>query len=165
MPAGRPRLPEAHHRLRGTFREDRHGGGRLAPPPLTVAPKPPTKLGKVAKREWKRVAQLLVDQSVLTDLDLVTLEGYCAAYELARRAEAELTTPHPETKELPPLTMRTPMGVFPHPAIKIAKGAWADALKFAQQLGLTPVTRGKVTTLAPAGPRKVEDPWEGLAGG
>jgi phage terminase small subunit len=75
------------HRLRGTFRADRHGERPSATPSLTdtvTSPsaaivEPPATLSKAERAYWDRFAPLLAGAKVLTPADAETLGDYCRA--------------------------------------------------------------------------------------
>lgn len=89
--SGRPRLSADAHRLRGSYRADRHGplpGDRVTEPPArpptttTVDPpkvEPPPDLPRAAHRYWQYFAPLLASARVLTPADRDTLGDYCRA--------------------------------------------------------------------------------------
>ena len=57
------------------------------PKPEPVAPKCPSWLNRVAKREWKRVSPALEKLGLLTPLDMANLAAYCRTY--AEMVEAQ----------------------------------------------------------------------------
>jgi P27 family predicted phage terminase small subunit len=143
--------------LEGTFRKDRDSGPSIDPTRLVKVPKTPSWLSVAGKKEWRRITQELVELEVLTTLDLVALEGYCAAYARAIAAEEAL---HAAGS----LTVLTLQGIIPRPEINIAKAAWAEARTFASRFGFTPADRPRVKAPATK-PQLVSDPWEGVANG
>lgn len=151
-PAAKPRKLKL---LDGTYRPDRDAG-MPDPEPIAKVPKPPAWLPADGKREWKRVAAQLVKLGVLTDPDLAALEGYCGSYARAVRADRALAKGG--------LTMRTPQGLIPRPEVAIARTAWAEARRFAQEFGLTPASRTRVPHAGDAEKGKKADPWDQVAG-
>ncbi len=126
---------------------------RAEPKPKTSAkaPKSPAFLSENAKKEWKRVAPVLHEMGLLTEVDVAALAVYCQAY--ARWMEAEKTLAEEGT------TFTTEKGyVGAHPAISIAKQCWATIKQFAAEFGLTPSARGRMTLPEPD---QEEDPFEG----
>ena len=72
-------LPTKIHQLHGnpsgkTFRKDE-------PKPKVVIPKPPIKLGKLARRHWKYIVPLLEELGVLAAIDSSALAAYCQTFE------------------------------------------------------------------------------------
>jgi P27 family predicted phage terminase small subunit len=82
------------------------------------------------------------------------LEGYCAAYARAVRAERSLAKGS--------LTVMTAQGRIPRPEVNIAKQAWAEMRAFAVKLGATPADRTRVKPIE-QGPQLVKDPWADVA--
>lgn len=103
---------------------------------ITEAPKPPGWLSKEAKAEWKRIAPLLVSRGILTTGDLGTLEGYCVAYGTVRQSE--------RTLQIEGITFATDKGLLKrNPAVAIQADAQNRMLRYATELGLTPVSRSR----------------------
>lgn len=151
-PAPKPRRLKL---LEGTFRPDRDAG-MPDPEPITVVPKPPSHLTTVGKREWRRVCGQLIELGVLTDLDLSALEGYCSAYGRAVEADRALKKHG--------LTMSCAQGTIARPEVAIARTAWAEARRFAQEFGITPASRTRVAPATKPGGKRPADPWEQVAG-
>lgn len=79
----------------GTYRPDRHDGIEN-PAPLPGMPKPPAKLGRIARKEWRRCVQILDEQKRLSRDIASALYQYCQLFEdseniAARRAERKKT--------------------------------------------------------------------------
>src|SRR5262245_52662786 len=95
---GRPRLPSALKKLRGTYRPSRAAKNELSPPLKT--PDAPPWLDEVALAEWRRVVPMLEELKVLTELDRSMLADYCAAHSLAvsatRAYQSEGLIPKPK---------------------------------------------------------------------
>ncbi len=102
---------------------------------LTKAPRVPAWLSKFAKAEWKRVAPVLTERKVLTEGDLGTLESDCAATGLVRACEIEIARDG--------VTIQTAKGRVKHPAITTQNAAMTTARLYANELGLTPVSRSR----------------------
>ena len=82
---GRKPKPTALKMLEG------NPGGRplntKEPKPEKKAPRCPSWLEDEAKKEWKRMAKVLEQMGLLTEMDMAAFAGYCQAY--ARWKEAE----------------------------------------------------------------------------
>ncbi|WP_152047187.1 phage terminase small subunit P27 family [Aureimonas psammosilenae] len=103
---------------------------------LMEAPKPPAHLAPDAKREWKRIAPILVERGVLTGADLGILESYCTAF--ARMREAERTIAREG------VTFLNARGEHKrHPASGIQNESIKTMRLCANELGLTPVSRSR----------------------
>ena len=55
--------------------------------PVENVPKAPVWLSKEAKAEWRRVAPILVERSVLTEGDLGVLQTYCTAIGTVQQSQ------------------------------------------------------------------------------
>ena len=119
------------------------------PKPVTSIPSCPAHLMPTAKAEWKRLARELHQLGILTRLDRSVLAAYCASYGRWVEAERRL-------KETPAL-LKTPAGyVQPSPWLAISNKNVELMHKFMSELGLSPVSRSRVTTTRDLGPK----PWE-----
>jgi|AntRauTorckE6833_2_1112554.scaffolds.fasta_scaffold43800_2 phage terminase small subunit len=72
MPA--PKKPASVHRIKGTYRNDRHSGGVEVE---SVMPEMPEWISGEAKQLWEKIAPDLKDAGYLTKLDGVALATYC----------------------------------------------------------------------------------------
>lgn len=54
------------------------------------APPAPTWLDPIARKEWERVAKLLMQLRILTEADLSALEMYCKSYSRWQEAERQM---------------------------------------------------------------------------
>ena len=109
----------------------------------------PAHLNPSAKAEWKRLAAELQRLRILSQLDRAALAAYCQAYGRWVEAERQL-------KETPTL-IRLPSGyIQPSPWLGIAHKQLELMHKFLGELGLSPVSRARVSTLPKLGPK----PWE-----
>lgn len=74
---GPPPKPRKIKLLQGTFRQDRAPKEIPKPP---VGAKPPSWLGKTAKKEWNRIGPWLESQGLLTKVDEPAFAAYCDLY-------------------------------------------------------------------------------------
>ncbi len=79
MPGGRPPKPRVLKLLAGTLRKDRDTKRARPKAPAAGAkcPSPPSRLGKIAKEEWRRVAPFLFRRGLLTRENVTKLAAYC----------------------------------------------------------------------------------------
>jgi P27 family predicted phage terminase small subunit len=115
-------------------------------------PSCPGHLDKVGKKEWKRILKLLKSAGVVTAADTATVAAYCECYSRWIDASTRLSTTG--------LVVRTPNG-FPvqSPYLNIVNRALDQMKAFAVELGITPSSRTKVSTV---GGDKKEDPLDAL---
>lgn len=103
-------------------------------------PSCPAHLSKEAKAEWKRMAQVLYQHGLLTEVDRAALAAYCQAY--ARWVKAERVV---SAKGMISLTAHGTQTISPY--VRIARQAMDDMRKLAVEFGLTPSSRSRVTAV------------------
>ena len=135
MTRGRKGLPVQIHKLRGTFRPDRHNADAPAPAPGLVPA--PAHLDKTGKQEYRRAGKLLLRMRTLTPADMAGLACYAAAWSRLIEAQTKLR----ETG----LVIKSPAG-FPciSPYLSIVRQATEELRKWSSELGLTPASRTKL---------------------
>lgn len=144
---GPAKTPASVHERRGTYREDRHGGGLL---PGTV-PAKPDGLSARAAAEWDRLAEDLAQAGLLNDRFAMVFAGYCECV-------AEYWD-HKRTVATQGYTAETSNGnVIQHPAVGMMGKCLDRMLKLEKELGLTPAA---ATGLQP-GSAGERDPLEEL---
>lgn len=137
---GPPPLPSAVKRARGTYRPHRARGEPVAVP---GRPKPPDFLGDDARREWNRIVPLLEQRGLLELVDRAILTGYCQAW--GEIAEASRTLAEQGTTTIGPKGQ-----LVAHPELRRLEVARQALRQYAQEFGLSPAARSRVTT-SPAG--------------
>ncbi len=117
---------------------------RHEPKPEIAAPTAPTWLGREAKAEWGRIVPQLVALGVISRLDRAVVTMYCQTWgeycELSatiRKSGTTSTTPNGYEQQSPEVGMRN-----------AARMAW---LRFAQELGLSPSARTKISGMPKRG--------------
>lgn len=102
---------------------------------LIKAPSAPSYLSAQAKAEWKRIMPQLISRRIITRADLAGVEAYASAVGICRQIE-ELRAG----------------GIID----KVQFGIWNRAAQTARQLaaeyGLTPTSRQRIGSAAPADP-------------
>ncbi len=100
----------------------------------------PKHLVAEARREWKRMAQLLFDAGLLSQIDRAALAAYCQAWGRWVKAEQELTKHGSVT-----LTVH---GTYKQsPYVVVARDAMEEVRKFAIEFGMTPSSRSRVSAV------------------
>lgn len=132
---GRKPKPTALKRLEG------NPGGRplnkSEPKPKHKAPRCPAWLEKAAKKEWKRMAKVLEQMHILTEMDMAAFAGYCQSFARWKEAE-EFLTQHGSM-------IKTPNGYLQQvPQVSIAQTNMKIMLRFCEQFGLTPSARSRI---------------------
>src|SRR5690606_37247508 len=122
--------------------------GREPKPPRTQ-PTCPAHLSASAKTEWKRLATMLNEIGLLTQIDRTVLAADCQAYGRWVEAERKLA-------ETPPL-LKTPAGyVQVSPWLTISNKQVELMTRLMAELDLTPSARSRLAIQIPNGPK----PWE-----
>lgn len=167
MPGGRPRKPRQIKIIHHTFRKDRNPGREPEPPPVAAVPKPPLGLNRWARQEWKRLAPDLVEQALLTSLDLTTLEIACRLYGLSREAEEAIYHPRdPQTGRRGRRTLQQYLAgrnSQTTPELATARSAWSLYRSYLVEFGLSPASRNRIHL--PESKGAGEDPMEELLRG
>jgi P27 family predicted phage terminase small subunit len=134
-------MPEALRKARSRQR----GGPKRGTTPKPKAGKPDMpahiKKDKDALACWNHLSARLTKLKVLTPADGVAFEGLCQAYSRAMRAD-RLVSKFGLVQENN-LSGR----LSANPAVNISRSSWAEVRKFAQEFGLTPSARTRVTEL------------------
>ena len=113
------------------------------------APTCPAHLNPSAKAEWKRLAQQLFVRGIIGEGDRAALAAYCQAYGRWVQAERKLA----ET----PLLIKLPSGYIQQsPWLAMANKQLEIMHKYMAELGLSPVSRSRVSIKRTPGPK----PWE-----
>ncbi|MDB8575593.1 phage terminase small subunit P27 family [Turicibacter sanguinis] len=102
---------------------------------------------KVAKKEFKRLADELAEIDLICNLDVNHLAGYCEAYGKYVKATLELDG---KSLTIPKLLPNGSYSEVPHPLLKIQKMYAEECRKFASLIGLTMDSRLKIS------PKKLE---------
>jgi P27 family predicted phage terminase small subunit len=113
------------------------------------APTCPAHLNPSAKAEWKRLGQQLFVRGIIGEGDRAALAAYCQAYGRWVEAERKLA----ET----PLLIKLPSGYIQQsPWLAMANKQLEIMHKYMAELGLSPVSRSRVSIKRTPGPK----PWE-----
>jgi len=136
MKRGPAPQPTAIKLLNGNPGKRRINRREPKPEQLSADLDPPTWLTKEAAAVWRRAVPELRRLHLLSVLDLDAVGAYCAQVGRAKKAEASLrrgglmVTVHGQRQR--------------RPEIAIAKEAWSEARRWAQEFGLTPAARTRL---------------------
>ena len=129
---GNSRIPDNVHRLKGTYRRDRHGDHADKVTGLAeLTADAPTWLPDQARREWRRVVKIMSGKGVIADLDRPLLIQFCILYQKLYDEKTEFSAAdHAAMKSL---AIELGMGAVSRSRIKVSKPAespnpegWAD---------------------------------------
>lgn len=109
----------------------------LPEPELRRLPPAPKHIDDVAKAEWKRMGNMLLDSGLFTKLDTTALSSYCVAYSRWVSAESSLQQFG---------TVIVAQSGFPvqSPYLAIANKAMDQMLRLMSEFGLTPASRTRI---------------------
>ena len=107
-------------------------------PPRTRIPTPPRNMGKHGRREWRRVAKVLIALGVLTDLDMTLFTAYCHLYHEYYDAQLQVT------KLGTILISQRSGGAYQNPYVAIKRQALRDMKDLSAKFGLSPPDRARV---------------------
>lgn len=154
MSAGRPRKTREQKALQGTLEKSRELDNAMQPQRLEGVPVPPEDLDSLGRYTWLATATQLHDLGVLSGLDLAMLKEYCYQISVMEQAKKEI-----REGGLTVIMHNKGGGMYPvkSPYIAIYNDALTHASRLAQQYGLTPSSRQKITS-API-KEEEKDPW------
>jgi P27 family predicted phage terminase small subunit len=149
-------MPSARKQLAGTYRADRSARNEAQPPPPATLDCPHAiAMREEAAAEWNRLAPMLAKLRLFTAADHSMLLGYCVSYAKALDAEREVTGRG--------MVIDTAYGPKANPAVSMARNEWAAVRRFAQELGLTPSARSRISV--PEDLTKADEAEDFLFGG
>lgn len=134
-----PKKSQEDKELRGTARNDNKTPDSLEPLTLDDIPKPPTILGKIGRKLWKKYSEILHKQGVLAETDLDLLGQYCMYLQIAEQAAEELNKDLTEimTNAREPYTVKSKY-------LSIFNEASDRASKLGKEFGFTPLSRKNI---------------------
>ena len=106
-------------------------------PPKAANIRPPAWIAKEAKKEWKRVADILCRIGVVTEIDYPILVAYCQAWGKFVESEKEIA-------KTGFLTGRMSAGKSTNPLDWISNKAQDQMLKYAAELGIGASARTRI---------------------
>lgn len=151
---GRKPKPTALKKLEGN--PGKRPLNELEPMPAITMLRCPNWLESEARKEWRRLAPLLISAGILTAADAVTFAGYCQAYARWREAEEQISKLGMIYKD------KVTGKIHPNPYIAISRAAFTEVKSMAAEFGLTPATRTAIiaNAMSIAKDRKALDPME-----
>lgn len=150
---GRKPKPTAIKRLEGN--PGKRPLNDLEPMPKVKMLRCPNWLEPEARKEWRRLAPILIDAGILTAADAVTFAGYCQSYARWREAEENIT-------RTGMIVRKNDGSVTTNPYIKVSRMAFAEVKSLAAEFGLTPAARTAIVAdaMSATGNRQAMDPME-----
>jgi P27 family predicted phage terminase small subunit len=134
MPNNRKPLPLKL--VQGTNRADRDNPDQ--PQPEVSIPAPPHHLSKEARAEWDRMAPILADMGLISEVDRSAFAMYCQSWGDHAKAENMI-------RKHGAVVKTTNGNIVQSPWVGISNRAKLIAHKFLVGFGMTPADRGKVT--------------------
>jgi P27 family predicted phage terminase small subunit len=133
--------PTEIKQMEGTYRADR--AARNEPKPRVTIPPCPVWLPPDAKKEYKRVAKILVKLRVLTEADQMALAAYAHEYAKWRHAEGLIAG-----TALNAVLVGGAGGQYLNPWQSVANTAFKNMIALMREFGMTPASRSRVSTVA-----------------
>jgi P27 family predicted phage terminase small subunit len=100
----------------------------------------PALLSDAARAEWTRLCDDMRTKGVLTSWDRAAMAAYCQSY-------ADWLDAQEKVNQIGQVVKAPRTGVpMQNPYLSVARGAKADMLRIAAELGLTPVARARLGT-------------------
>ena len=141
--AGRPLVPTAVKRARGTLKPSRENTNE--PEYAVEAPEKPSQVAARAEAsaKWDTTLAEMLEKRTMAKVYLGALAGYCLAWADLCQCE--------DLKAAPGFVwfVEGPQGQKAHPVFKEIAIAHGHIRQYASALGITPTTVGKVTAAAP----------------
>ena len=151
------RQPVELKELRGTNRADRAAVEPIRFEPIRDNPDPPPYFGVIATGEWNRILDQYKLVKIFSKLDLPSIAIYCKAVEKVHEIEVGL---HDGTyQEFNTANEKGYLQI--HPIISVLTKAKDDVKVFGERLGVTPVSRTKISGLL-GGKKDDSDPFGDL---
>lgn len=127
-------------------------------------PDPPQPLDDYALEEWNRLAPGLNAIGVLSKMDMGIMAAYCDSYSkwrLATELLRDILHGGPDGKLLSLVQIDNKTGIMlKNPLTDRAEKAKADMVRYAAELGMTPVARARIAIE----PQKKQSKFDGLIG-
>lgn len=120
--------------------------------PLKGIPDPPVHLDKVARSHWKKVARLIDDSGLLSEIDVFALEQYCDLYSTWRKAKEKVEVEGEVIIARNGYSQQNPWYVT---KVQVMK----DMKSFITMFGLSPAARSKLT---PTEAEEIDPKWSAL---
>ncbi|HWE82793.1 MAG TPA: phage terminase small subunit P27 family [Gaiellaceae bacterium] len=138
MPRGRKPKP-VEQRIR-----EGNPGNRPLPEPLQLdnrTPRKPAGLPPAAAELWDEIVPVLEQAKVLHSIDRAALQAMCIEWSRYLDANADV-------EEESPYALGSMGQVVEHPAVGTARTSAHMFLRFAEQFGLTPSARARISAMA-----------------
>jgi len=135
--AGRKPKPTAQKKLAGNPGKRALNQDEPRLPEFDKAPAPPPYLSVPAKKEWKRVAPLLLAARVLTSGDITALEAYCIQYGVMVEAQKDI-------KKRGMMIKQTKGMMLVNPMFEVQQKVLTQMRQFMVEFGLTPSSRSRI---------------------
>lgn len=135
--AGRKPKPTEQKKLAGNPGKRALNQAEPRLPEFDKPPSPPPYLSVPAKKEWKRVAPLLLTARVLTQGDITALEAYCIQYGVMVEAQKDIKKRGMMIKQGKGMMLVNPM-------FEVQQKVLTQMRQFMVEFGLTPSSRSRI---------------------
>lgn len=144
-------------------KDKRRGAASPRVPAVPHAPPPPAQLNNYGRGEWARVAPVMVDNGMLTELDLAPLYAYCDSFGIVHEIGDKMEPLAQADPITGAIVVTSPSGAaYLNPLYSARRSAMRDMVRYAAELGLTPAGRAGLLQGPRGGTHKPKAP-EGQA--
>ncbi len=141
---GRKMLPTRVKQLKGTAQKCRLNPNE--PKPKVVKPTAPDFLDVIALTEWNRVIDEMYTIGTMTACDVGVLAAYCMSWSNMIQAKKQLEAQSTDENPGGLLATTSNGNLIQNPLVGIYNTAARDLVKYAAELGLSPASRGRVSS-------------------
>lgn len=128
--------------VQGTYRADRSAKDELDFDTVKLLPDPPDYFDAKAREVWIKTTRNLQSSKVLTDVDLDLLASYCHQVSMVEMCAKKIKS---TTLLVKFKNKAGAVNEVPNPLIKIYNDALSNCNRLAQQFGLTPSARTRIS--------------------
>jgi len=140
---GRKKIPDKIKEQRGTLQPCRSNTDIPVQLPISKMPITPSYFNKDAKRCWRKLGALLLDQGLITSTNIISFEILCSEYGIYREAQNNMKSVVDMIHKGIDSNSNTITRV--NALRRISQQAFDNFRKMATEFGLTPSTVSKVT--------------------
>lgn len=151
MPNVKPPKPTVLRIAEGV--RDKKKVNKKEPAPRLKIPPMPNGMSADAKKEWKRIAPILLENGLLTEMDSLALELYCESYSMYRKASQKL-------KQQGVFIKGKNGGQVYNQWYSVQQKAQTALNKYLAEFGFSPAQRTRLSSENDMGSKKKDNPFD-----